>query len=120
MDVDKGLSKPGALRRRLPWFFVNATLMIGLFAPLIANNVPVFAEVDGTYTFPAFADLVGDAPPGPHDLTWKQWYSQLGSDSEDWALMPLWPYGPLETNASLFSAQPSLQYYLGIFFKVRS
>ena len=47
MDVDKGLSKPGALRRRLPWFFVNATLVIGLFAPLIANNMPVFAEVDG-------------------------------------------------------------------------
>ena len=113
MDVDKVPGRRGALRLRLPWFFVNATLVIGLFAPLIANNVPVLAVVDGAYSFPAFADLVGDAPPGPSDLTWKQWCSQLGSDSEDWAWMPLWPYGPLETNASLFFAQPSLSHPLG-------
>lgn len=105
--------KQSALLRWLPWTFVAITLIMGVFAPVIANDVPLVAKVDGSYSFPAFADLVGDAPPGPQDLSWKQWWSRLGSQDEDWAWMPLRPYGPLETDASLFYGEPSWAHPFG-------
>ena len=49
----------GALRW-LPWTIVALMLFVGLFAPLLANDVPLVAKVDGTYSFPAFADLIGE------------------------------------------------------------
>ena len=90
-----------------------AVVFVGLFAPLIANDLPLCARVDGTLVFPAFADLFGDAPPGPHDLTWKQWWSRLDPAGEDWACMPLRPYGPLETDARRFFAPPSWAHPFG-------
>ena len=105
--------KRGFLRRWLPWACVLVTLLVGLFAPLIANDVPLIAKVDGAISFPAFADLVGEAPPGPHDLSWKQWWSRLPYGGDDWAWMPLRPFGPLETSASRFYAAPSFLYPLG-------
>ena len=103
----------GALRRWLPWMVVGLMLTVGLFAPLIANDVPLVAKVDGVYSFPAFADLVGDVPPGPHDLSWKQWKSRLSSEGEDWAWMPIRPYGPLETDGALFYGKPSWAHPFG-------
>lgn len=104
---------PGLVRRMLPWTCVFLTLLVGLFAPLVANDVPLVAKVDGSYMFPAFADLVGDAPPGPHDLSWKKWWARLPADGDDWAWMPPRPYGPLETNASMFYDEPSLTHPFG-------
>ena len=109
--------RDGWLPRWLPWTLLLLMLIAGVFAPLIANNVPLIAKVDGEYSFPAFADLIGEAPPGPHDLTWKQWWSRLAvsgeADHGDWAWMPLRPYGPMETDASRFYAKPSLAHPFG-------
>lgn len=101
--------------RLLPWLVVVATILIGLLAPLIANDVPLLAKVDGVWAFPAFADLFGDPPPGPGDLSWKQWWSRLpqGASAGDWGIMPVWPYGPLETDTRLFYESPSLAHPLG-------
>lgn len=104
---------PRHFRRWLPWAIVACVLFLGLFAPLVANDVPLVAKVDGSYTFPAFADLFGEPPPGPRDLTWKQWWSRLTSSSDEWALMPLRPYGPLETNAKLFFGAPTMAHPFG-------
>ncbi|MFT4515836.1 MAG: peptide/nickel transport system permease protein [Planctomycetota bacterium] len=106
-------NKKSALRRCLPWTCVAVMLAVGIFAPLIANDVPLVAKVDGTYSFPAFADLVGDAPPGPHDLSWKQWWSRLSTQDEDWGWMPPRPYGPLETDVALFYGKPSWAHPFG-------
>lgn len=103
----------GFVRRVLPWSCIVVTLVVGLFAPLIANDVPLVAKVSGSYSFPAFADLVGDAPPGPNDLSWKQWWARLPAGGEDWAWMPPRPYGPLETDASRFHERPSLAHPFG-------
>lgn len=108
-----GRQQKSALRRWLPWTFVGLILTVGIFAPLIANDVPLVAKVDGSYSFPAFADLVGDVPPGPHDLSWKQWWSRLSSQDEDWAWMPPRSYGPLETDAALFYSKPSWAHPFG-------
>jgi peptide/nickel transport system permease protein len=108
-----GRQQKSALRGWLPWTFVGLILTVGIFAPLIANDVPLVAKVDGSYSFPAFADLVGDVPPGPHDLSWKQWWSRLSSQDEDWAWMPPRPYGPLETDAALFYSEPSWAHPFG-------
>ena len=99
--------------RQLPWWFALAFLVVGLLAPLLANDVPIVAKVAGTWHFPAVADLFSSAPPGPGDLDWKLWWSRLASDSNDWALMPPWPYGPLETDAARFRAGPSFAHLLG-------
>lgn len=106
-------NKRGVLRRWLPWSCVVITLLVGLFAPLLANDVPIVAKVAGSYQFPAFADLIGDAPPGPQDLSWKQWWARLPADGDDWAWMPPRPYGPLETNVARFHDEPSLAHPFG-------
>jgi ABC-type microcin C transport system permease subunit YejE len=51
-------------------WIVALVLWCGLFAPLLANDVPLLARVDGRWSFPAFADLVGRPPLGPGDLSW--------------------------------------------------
>ncbi|MFN3242754.1 MAG: ABC transporter permease [Planctomycetota bacterium] len=103
----------GRVRRWLPWTFVAVVLLVGMLAPIVANDVPLVAEVDGELSWPAFADLVGDPPPGPDDLSWKQWWSRLDGDGDDWAWMPPWPYGPLETDASRFQEGPTGAHPLG-------
>lgn len=99
--------------RRLPWGFAVAVLSVGLLAPLLVNDVPLIARVDGQWSLPAVADLFGEPPPGPHDLTWKQWWSRLAPDGPDWALMPPWPYGPLETDMARACAAPSAAHPFG-------
>ncbi len=103
-------------RRRLGWLpgsCLGLVVLVGLFAPLLANDVPLVASVGGQWTFPALADLFGEPPPGPGDLAWKQWWARLDPRGDDWALMPPWPYGPLETDASRFGAAPTLTHPLG-------
>jgi peptide/nickel transport system permease protein len=99
---------------RLPvlWCLV-AIVIAGLFAPLFANDVPLVARVAGRWQFPAFADLVGSAPVGPDDLSWKQWWSRLPSDGSDFAWMPPWPHGPRETDRERFGKGPSLAHPFG-------
>ena len=94
------------------WFLVVA-MLAGLFAPVLANDVPLVAKVDGVWSFPAFADLVGEPPVGPHDLSWKQWWARLPVDGPDFAWMPPWPYGPDEVDPSRDRLGPCLAHPFG-------
>ncbi len=58
-------------------------LFIGLFAPIIANDRPILASVDGDLQFPAFRTYLGEMDQGPQGLTWKRWWARLPEDSED-------------------------------------
>jgi peptide/nickel transport system permease protein len=99
-------------QRGSTWLAV-AVLALGLFAPVIANDVPLAARVDGEWSFPAFAELVGERPQGPRDLAWKQWWARLAADSPDVAIMPPWPYGPIETDVARVNLPPSGLHLLG-------
>ncbi|MCA8949864.1 MAG: ABC transporter permease [Planctomycetes bacterium] len=86
---------------------------VGILAPFLANDVPLLARADGEWSFPAVAECFGGSTPGPGDLSWKSWWSRLPPDSEDFAVMPPWPYGPTETDRALYGAGPSLAHPLG-------
>lgn len=107
-----GPSAPLRRGRVAAWVAV-LLLVVGALAPLLANDVPLVARHDGRWSFPAFADLVGRPPPGPGDLTWKQWWSRLPAQGDDFAWMPPWPYGPLETEALRQRERPSLTHWCG-------
>ncbi|MBL8729332.1 MAG: ABC transporter permease [Planctomycetes bacterium] len=98
--------------RLLRWSAVLFVL-VGLLAPFLANDVPLVARVHGTWSFPAVADCFGQSTAGPDDLSWKRWWARLPADAEDFAVMPPWPYGPLETDATRFRAGPSVAHPLG-------
>jgi ABC-type dipeptide/oligopeptide/nickel transport system permease subunit len=105
--------RAGRWRRSWPWLCAAVLAAIALFAPVLANDVPLCARVDGRWSFPAVEELVGRAPPGPGDLGWKQWHSQLPESSPDFAVFPPWSYGPTETDPQRMRAGPSLQHPLG-------
>jgi len=100
-------------RTRLLFVLLGFTAFVGLFAPVLANDVPLAARIGGVWSFPAVEDWFGTPPPGPGDLSWKQWWSRLPAGSEDVAIMPPWPYGPGETNPNLFRAAPSVAHPFG-------
>jgi peptide/nickel transport system permease protein len=115
-DVAAARSSPTAPRRwwlRGDVIFALLVLFLGLFAPLLANDVPLVARVHGRLCFPAFQDLFGDPPVGPDDLGWKQWWGRLPPGSSDFAWMPPWPYGPDEVDPKHFRAPPSLAHPFG-------
>ncbi len=102
-----------ASRRAARWF---AWFVVGLVAmgPVLVNDVPLCASVGGTWSFPAFLDLVGATPaPGPDDLSWKQWWTRIPEGSPDWALFPPWPYGPTEANVELMRGGPTVAHPFG-------
>jgi peptide/nickel transport system permease protein len=109
---------PAGHRRRSWWknpaaVFAVLVLVVGLLAPLLANDVPWCARVAGSWSFPAFQDYVGTPAPGPGDLSWKQWWASVPRDADDFAIMPPWPYGPGETDPARFGAGPSFAHPLG-------
>jgi len=95
------------------WLLLLAIALAGVFAPLLANDVPLVARVGGVWSFPAFADLIGPAPPGPGDRTWRQWRAELPPDSRDFALLPPLPHGPLATDVARADARPSFAHWCG-------
>lgn len=103
---------PGWWRHPAAWV-VTLLFAVGALAPLLANDVPLAARVGGKWSFPAFAELVGRSVPGPGDLTWKQWWARLPARGDDIVVMPPWPYGPGETDASRVRQRPSLTHWCG-------
>ncbi len=99
--------------QRVSSWVALAVVLVGLFAPLLANEVPLVARHGGRWSFPAFAHLVGRASPGPQDLSWKQWWSRLPAGGEDFACMPPWSYGPIETDPARARAEPSMGHPCG-------
>ncbi|MBL9076705.1 MAG: ABC transporter permease subunit [Planctomycetes bacterium] len=102
-------------RWRSGWLRWAAVLFVttGLLAPFLANDVPLVARIGGTWRFPAVADCFGVPTAGPGDLSWKQWWSRLSPDGDDFAWMPPWPYGPQETDPERRAAPPSWSHPLG-------
>ena len=91
--------------------------LLSFLAPLLVNNKPIVVSYNGGTYFPAFADLFGGILPvsykdaafygqtelfgrphqgAPHfrELK-KQWKSQ-STGNNNWMLMPLYPYDPVE------------------------
>ncbi|MEM7199205.1 MAG: ABC transporter permease [Planctomycetota bacterium] len=108
--------------RRVARVWAWMLLVAALFAPLLANDVPLVARVDGQLRVPALASYVGAAweASGPRDdrvQTWREWWAELpatGGPGADWAVMPPWPYGPLmERDLANRNAGPSLAHPLG-------
>lgn len=103
----------GRWRRRAPWLFAALLAVAAVFAPVLANDVPLVARVAGQWSFPAFAELVTAPPPGPGDLGWKEWHRGLAADSADFAVWPIWSFGPTETLPELARQGPSWRHPLG-------
>lgn len=101
------------LWRRWSFWLLALAIVVGLCAPLLANEVPLIARVNGQWSFPAFADLFGQATPGPGDWSWKQWWARLPADSADFAVMPPWSFGPGETDTARFRDGPSALHWFG-------
>ncbi|MBK8101564.1 MAG: ABC transporter permease [Planctomycetes bacterium] len=100
-------------RRRLPRWFLGLMAIAALFAPILANDVPLLARSGGTWSFPAFATWFGPPPTAPTDFGWKDWWARLPEGGDDFALMPPWAYGPTETNLEKVLAGPSLAHPFG-------
>ncbi len=104
--------------KRIAAAWVGLLFAIALLAPLIANDVPIVARIDGALRFPAFASYTGQAAIGPYRdriETWNEWWAALPTDSDDWAVMPPWPYGPLMDRAiERRNEPPSLEHPFGI------
>lgn len=102
---------------RLPHIWFVGILLLALLAPLLANDAPLVAVVDGETRFPALASYTGPASHGPYpdrSITWHEWWIRLDSNATDWAVMPPWPYGPLmERNVDAGFIPPSLDHPLG-------
>jgi len=98
---------------RLPWFFAGLLLLLVAVGPILVNDIPLVARVDGSWSFPAFAELVTTPPPGPGDWSWKAWSARIAEDSTDFAWFPLWPYGPTEVDVELMLAGPSWAHPFG-------
>ncbi|MFY9345715.1 MAG: ABC transporter permease [Planctomycetota bacterium] len=106
-------ARPRSVWRTASFWLVAAAIVLGVFAPLLANDVPLAARVRGQWSFPAFADLFGTPPTGPDDLSWKQWWSRRPANGKDFALMPPWSFGPTETDTERFRAPPDALHWLG-------
>jgi peptide/nickel transport system permease protein len=104
--------RPARGRRWNRWLAV-LIMLVAVLAPLLANQVPLVARVNGAWSFPAFRSYVGTVPVGPGELTWKQWRQQVQPGSGDFAWMPPCPYGPRETDLGLIEAGPSRAHPLG-------
>ncbi len=103
-------------RRRWALWFSLVLLGVGLLAPLLANDRPIIASVNGELQFPAFHDYFGVRAPGPDGKAWKHWWRDLETDpaDTDWALMPFIPYGPFEPDLEYVNRTPSPpMHYLG-------
>ncbi len=88
-------------------------LFVAAFAPLLANDVPLVARIDGSYSFPAFTDCHSTPAPPPVDMTWKRWWSRLPADGPDFAWMPPWPHGPYEVDFARANQGPTWFHPLG-------
>lgn len=100
-----------SVARSIAWCFV----VVGVFAPFLANDLPIVASVDGAWRWPVISSYADSrpAPPAGHQ-SWKAWWTRISDDDEDWAVMPLIPYGPNEAHKDHKRAAPTpLVHYLG-------
>ncbi len=99
--------------RRASLILTLSLLFVALFAPLLANDLPLIASVNRSLRFPALASYFGPRPIAPEGPTWKAWEEGLDDGASDWAIMPLWPHGPIETDEARILHGPDLQHPMG-------
>lgn len=103
------------MKRSAAWGIAWVFLAIGVLAPVLANDLPIVASVDGELQWPVMRGYVASRPAAPdgHE-NWKEWWTQLSDDDSDWAVMPFIPFGPKEAVKDRKRAGPTLfKHYLG-------
>ena len=98
--------------RRVAGWSLVLLFVVGLLAPLLSNDVPLFAKTRAGWRLPALTAWRGVAPAPPSGNTWKDWWATADTNAGEWALMPLWPLGPNEVTAEI-TARPSVRHPLG-------
>lgn len=101
---------------KLALLFILTMALISYFAPLIANNKPLFCIYKGNVHFSAFRDLFPfNRFLKPDEITLKLQAnpyflenSRKNGEIKN-CLMPLSPYSPLETNIDDISSPPDLK-----------
>lgn len=81
--------------------------VVGLFAPVIANDQPLLAKYDGQLYYPALKELIWTIPGGkrvlpkkkPFSLVTFDWEKRLKPERGDWVLRTPVPHGPLSTSS---------------------
>lgn len=107
---------PPSLRRRLlrspAFWLVCAILFAGVFAPALANGVPLAVRDRGAWTFPALAEAFGRSSASPDGGSWRRWLqSSRAAEAAVW--MPPIPHDPLATDLTAADAAPSAAHWLG-------
>lgn len=108
--------------------------LISFLNPLLVNDKALMVQHEGQYFFPAFSNLVENITPSPRYYEAAEFgaegsgapnYRNLkkqyqAENNGSWVIMPLYPYGPLETPLEEFKARgvnpptsPDSQHLLG-------
>lgn len=98
-------------------------LLVACFAPLIANDAPLAARIQGTWISPALADVLGDPPLPPEGHTWVSWCDAVLRDAasdqadqrgdRDTVWRTPWPHGPTGTSLERRLRRPCLAHPFG-------
>lgn len=78
-----------------------AAYVLSFASPLLINNTALIVKHDGKLYFPVFADHIEARDLGqrkigsPNYRDLKEQYEE--ADGDDWVLMPLYPFGPIES-----------------------
>jgi peptide/nickel transport system permease protein len=102
---------------------VGVLLLIGVavFAPVVANNLPIACRYQGKLHFPALVQVLHTVPgldglvPVSRPFRWPTFDAKrelADNEQTQWALWPIVPYGPLEITDE-FLASPSAAHWLG-------
>lgn len=93
-------------------WIVLLLFVLSLFAELIANNRALIVSYQGQWHFPTYGKVLSGTTFG-EDYQYETNYRQLKAkfseqNSENWVLMPIIPYGPLESDLSTDEFAPTV------------
>ncbi|MCA8944248.1 MAG: ABC transporter permease, partial [Planctomycetes bacterium] len=101
------------MTKRIAQIVLALWLVVGLFGPLLATELPLAVRIDGTWRFPAFAGLVGERPEPPANGTWSDWWRAVPFDSEDVVWLAPIPFDPSNSDEARLYAGPSTEHPFG-------
>lgn len=101
------------VRRLWSWLAV-CLVLAALFAPLVANDLPLVAEDPAAgLRFPAVADWLGAEVPPPAGHTWATWTARQEDDSVHTCIRTPWPHGPERVDTRRIDTAPSWAHPMG-------
>lgn len=101
------------MSRRAALWALALLAVVGGFAPLLAGDLPLIAKTRAGLQFPGVVAVLGyPVPAPPSENTWKAWWYRHAGNDDQWAVLPLWPWGPLEVSPAVLE-RPSLRHLLG-------